>query len=145
MNIKELADRISLKELIDRVSIFGDQKDFNNQVLLFTDDAVSETLAAGTTILKLEGRKIMAEAFRKFLKDYDTVYHFNGQHFLNIAGDKATGTCYCLITLIGNEEGKQMKNTIGAIYEDEYIRADNRWLITKRIGNFDWQDKRELI
>lgn len=144
MNIQELEDRISLKELIDHFSILGDRKDFNNQVQLFTENAVSETFAGGKAILKLEGRKEMAEAFGKFLKDFETVYHFNGQHLVTIDDDNATGTCYCFITLIGNEKGKKMKTTIGAIYEDNYIRINNRWLIARRVGNFDWQEKSEV-
>jgi hypothetical protein len=141
MSNKELEDKIALKELVDHVSILGDRKDFNAQVQLFAENALSETFAGGVSILKLIGRKEMAEAFDKFLKHFETVYHFNGQQIVSVDGDKATGTCYCLITLIGDEDGKKMKTTIGAIYQDDYIRTQDRWLIAKRIGTFDWQDK----
>lgn len=144
MNLKELTDRTSLKELVDNISILGDRKDFNAQVQLFSEDALSETFAGGTSILKLKGRKEMAEAFGNFLKDFDTVYHFNGQQVVTIAGDQASGTCYCLITLIGNENGRKMKTTIGAVYQDSYVRADDRWLVAKRVGDFQWQEKAEL-
>ena len=141
MDLNELKDRIALKELVDRISILGDQKDFENQVQLFSEDAISETIAEGKTVLKLEGRQEMAQAFEKFLQDVETVYHFNGQHLVTIDGDKATGKCYCLIKLISKEEGKALKTTIGATYEDDYIRLKNRWFVAKRIGNFEWQDK----
>ncbi|PBQ30906.1 bile acid 7-alpha-dehydratase [Sphingobacteriaceae bacterium] len=144
MNLKDIEDKISLKELIDNISILGDKKDFNKQVQLFTENAVAETLAGEISILKLEGRKEMEEAFGKFLNDFETVYHFNGQQVVTIDGNNATGTCYCLITLIGREEGKKMKTTIGAIYKDDYVRIENRWLIAKRIGNFNWQEKNEV-
>jgi len=144
MNIKEVEDRISLRELIDNVSILGDRKDFNAQVQLFAENAVSTTIAGGKVILMLKGRKEMAAAFGDFLKDVETIYHFNGQQVVTIEGDQATGTCYCIVTLIGNKDGKHMKTTIGAIYQDDYARIDNRWLIVKRIGNFDWQEKREV-
>jgi hypothetical protein len=87
MKIKELEDRICLKELIDRISILGDKKDFNNQVQLFTEDAISETFAGGNSILKLKGRKEMATAFNEFLKNFETIYHLNGQQVLNLDGD----------------------------------------------------------
>ena len=144
MTIKELQDRISLKELIDKVSILGDQKDFLKQVALFSENAISETISEGKTILKLKGRKEMAEAFSAFLKNFETVYHFNGQQQLTIDNDKATGTVYCLITLIGIENGKKMKTTVGAIYKDDYIREDDRWIIEKRIGHFKWQEKTDF-
>jgi hypothetical protein len=138
MNITELEDRIALKELVDNISILGDKKDFDNQVQLFSENAISETIAEGKTILKLQGRKEMAQAFKTFLQDVEIVYHFNGQHVVTINGDNAIGKCYCLITLIGNENDKKVKTTIGATYADDYIRIDNQWLIAKRVGNFEW-------
>src|SRR6186713_2218764 len=110
INIKELEDRVLLRELVNRVSILGDRKDFHAQVQLFSENAVSETFAGGEAILKLKGRKEMEEAFGNFLSEVETVYHFNGQQVVTINGDTAVGTCYCLITLIGQENGKKMKN-----------------------------------
>ncbi len=144
MDIKEIQDRISLKELIDQVSILGDQKDFQAQVQLFSENAISETISEGKTILQLKGRKEMAEKFEEFLKNCETVYHFNGQQQLTIDGDKAMGTVYCLITLIEIENDQKIKTTIGAIYKDDYIREDNRWLIDKRSGSFEWQEKNKF-
>lgn len=145
VNNKELEDRILLRELVDKVSILGDKKDFNKQVEFFTEDAVSETVSRGKTILKLQGRKNMAVAFEKFLSEIDYVYHFNGQQSIIIDGDNARGTCYCQITLIGNDNGKKMKTSIGAIYEDNYSRVHNKWLIAKRIGTFNWQEKSHFV
>lgn len=144
MNIKELEDRASLKELVDNVSILADKKDVHTQVQLFSENGMSETFVGSTSILKLKGRKEMEEAFRDFLKNFETVYHFNGQQKVTINGDNATGTSYCMVTLIGTENGKKMKTTIGAIYQDDFVRENNHWLIAKRIGNFDWQEKREV-
>lgn len=144
MDIKELEDRVSLRQLIDTISILGDRKDFNAQVQLFAEDAVSETFAEGVSILKLKGRNEMADAFDDFLRNFDTVYHFNGQQVLTINGDKALGTCYCQVTLIGLENNKRVKTKIGAIYKDDYIRVGKRWLIAKRVGTFEWQDKSEV-
>ena len=57
MDIEELKDKIALKELVDRVSTLADKKDFAAQVQLFTEDAVSETIANEVVILQLKGRK----------------------------------------------------------------------------------------
>jgi hypothetical protein len=144
MDIKELENRTLINELVDTVSILGDRKDFQGQVQLFTENAVSETFAGGASILKLKGRKEMEKAFGNFLQGFDTVYHFNGQQIVTIDGDNANGTCYCLVTLIGKENGQKIKTTIGAIYQDDYVRTNKGWLIDKRIGKFDWQEKIEV-
>ena len=144
MNSKELEDISSLKKLVDMISMLGDKKDVHSQVQLFSENAIAETFAGGSLILNLKGRKEMEEAFRDFLKNFETVYHLNGQQTVSINGDNATGTSYCLVTLIGIENGKKMKTTIGVIYQDDFVRENNRWLIAKRIGNFDWQEKCEV-
>lgn len=144
MTNKELTDRVLLRELIDKVSIYADQKDFHSEVQLFSVNGISETYAGGQLVLKLTGRQEMESAFDEFLKKFETVYHFNGPQTLTISGDHATGICYCTVTLIGMENGKKIKTSIGATYQDKYVRENGRWLIAKRIGNFDWQDKTEL-
>src|SRR4051812_8674933 len=120
--MEELKDRMALQKLVDRVSILGDRKDFHEQVKLFSENAISETFADGKEILKLKGRKEIEKAFKGFLSDIETVYHFNGQYDVTINGNTAYGTCYCLITLIGHENGKKIKTTIGAIYQDHYVQ-----------------------
>lgn len=143
-NLHELSDRVALKELVDTFSILADKKDVHTQVQLFTADATSETFIGGNSVSKLTGRKQLEDAFGAFLATFETVYHFNGQQKVNIAGDKAIGTSYCTVTLISTENGKKMKTTIGVVYEDEFVRENGHWLIANRKANFDWQEKREL-
>lgn len=145
MNIKELTDKILLRELVDNISIYGDKKDFDKQLQLFSSDAISETFMNGKSLLKLKGRLEMQAAFAEFLQDYDVVYHFNGQQKLIINEYSATGILYCLITLIGIENDKKIKTSIGATYNDEYIFENGQWFLAKRIGNFHWQDKMEIV
>jgi hypothetical protein len=86
----------------------------------------------------------MEDAFGAFLKNFETVYHFNGQQTVTTNGDKATRVSYCMVILIGVEGGKKMKTSIGVYYQDEYVRENGRWLIAKRRSVFDWEERREL-
>ena len=65
MDTEELKDRIALKELVDRISMLADKKDFAAQVQLFTEDAACETVANGIKVLNLQGREEMATAVNK--------------------------------------------------------------------------------
>lgn len=145
MDKQQLQDRVDLKELVDLVSILSDSGDPEAVVQLFTQDAVSETYSEGKPLLILKGRKKMASAFRDFLKDFETVFHINGQQVVTINGDLATGTSYCMAKLIGTENGRKMQSTIGIKYKDDFIRDNNRWLIARRVGSFEWQEKKEII
>lgn len=140
MGTDEIKDRIALRELVDRVSLLADKKDFAAQVRLFTEDAVSETYSAGKLLLMLQGREQMAGAFADYLKDVETLFHMNGQHVVTIDGHDAAGTSYCSITMVTPSGDQKVKTQILAIYNDTYTRKDDGWRIAKRIGNFILQE-----
>ena len=142
--IREVEDRIALKELADDFSILADKKDVRAQTQLFTANGVVETYRKDVLIAKLNGRKEMEDAFGACRKNFEIVYHFNGQQTVTIKGDKASGVSYCMVTLIGVENGKKMKTSIGVYYQDEYVSENSRWLIAQRRSVFDWEEKREL-
>lgn len=143
-NMKEIEDKLALKELVDTFSVLADKKETNKQTLLFTEDATVESYSDGQQSSSLKGRKQIGETFANFLSLFETVYHINGQQTVTVSGDKASGTSYCLVVLIGEEEGKKIKTTMGVVYDDEYIRQNNQWLIAKRKSNFAWRDRQEL-
>lgn len=142
--IAQIEDRIAIKELVDTFSNLADVKDVPKQVLLFTENAVVESVVNGQPGATLTGRKQIGDSFAGFLRLFDVVYHINGQQTLTLNGDQASGISYCLVTLIGNENGKRMKTTMGVYYHDEYVRQNGQWLIAKRRSNFAWQEKQEL-
>jgi hypothetical protein len=142
--IQQVEDKLALKELVDTFSNLSDVKDVASQVLLFTEGATVQTFVGGNRVANLKGRKEMENAFAPFLARFETVYHFNGQHTVKLNSDKATGELYCTVTLIGMQEGKRMKTTIGVSYKDEYVRESGKWFIANRISNFNWQDSQEI-
>ena len=142
--IQAIEDRMALKNLVDTFSTLADQKETQKQTLLFTEDAVSETFVNGQVVSSLKGRKQIGETFAAFLNNFETVYHINGQQTVMLNGDKATGISYCFVTLIGTENGKKMKTSIGAYYTDEFVRQNGHWLIAHRKATFAWQEKQPL-
>lgn len=143
-SLKEVEDRMALKELVDVFSNLADVKDVEAQVLLFTEDAVVNSYRDGKLMSSLRGRKELADRFGAFLSLFETVYHINGQQTVTLDGDKASGTSYCQVVLIGNENGKKMMNIQGVRYNDEYVRVDGKWLIAERTSHFVWTDRRIL-
>lgn len=140
----ELENVRALRELVDTFSILADQKDVQNQVLLFTENATVDSYIDGQLTSSLTGTKQIGEAFQNFLNLFETVYHMNGQHKVSISGNKAEGTLYCLVDLIASEDGKKIKNSSGVQYNDEYVYESGKWLIAKRTSTFVWQDRKEL-
>ena len=137
-------DKIALKELVALFSVLADKKDTQGQTLLFTENANVTSIIGGNLVSNLTGRKQIGDAFTAFLDKFETVYHLNGQQIVTVNGNNATGISYCLVTLIGDENGKKMKTIFGIHYEDSYLKIKNKWLIDKRKSIFDWQEKQEL-
>ena len=142
--LQQLEDRAALKALVDTFSNLADRKEVQRQTTLFTEDAAVDSYEGTQRISSLKGRKAIGDAFGGYLALFETVYHMNGQQTVEIQGDKATGTSYCLVVLIGMENGKRIKNTAGVIYNDEYVRRGGVWLIAKRDSHFSWRQREEL-
>lgn len=142
--VQLLEDRAALRNVFDTFSNLADHKDVKGQLPLFTPDATVESYRNGKLMSSLKGREQIGQTFSAFLALFDTVYHQNGQQTVEIQGNQAKGVAYCLVVLIGKENGKTYKNTSGVIYNDEYVRQGHKWLIAKRVSNFVWQQREEL-
>jgi hypothetical protein len=142
--IEELENVRALRELVDNFSLLADQKEVWKQTELFTKDAKVDSYANGTLVSSLKGIEQIGKAFESFLANFETVYHINGQHVVEINGDKAEGTLYCRVDLISSENGKKINNASAVSYKDEYVYEDGQWLIAKRTSNFVWNDRQEL-
>ncbi len=142
--IAALEDRAAIKQLVDTFSVLADQKETQKQTLLFTEDAQLDTYTNGQVTSSLRGREQIGAAFARFLSGFDTVYHANAQLDLALNGDTASGTSYCLVTLIGPENGKRMKTSILVYYNDKYVRTGGKWLIAQRTSNFVLREQEEV-
>lgn len=142
--IQVLEDKIAIKAVVDAFSNLADQKDMATQSLLFTEDAVVDTYFEGQLFASLKSRKEITETFTAFMANFETSYHINGQHTAEIDGDRATGVHYCLVVLVNTVDGKKTRNTNGVYYNDEYVRQDGKWLISKRTSYFTWRDQQAI-
>lgn len=141
--LQEIEDRLALKALVDEFSVLADKKDIAAQMQLFTEDAKVESVSNGQSTV-LSGKKQIGDAFGGFLSLFEVVYHINGQQTVTITGDKASGIAYCSVSLIGMQNGKRMKNDMGVIYNDEYVKVNGKWLIAKRKSNFTWSNSQAM-
>ena len=142
--LRELADRMALKNLVDTFANLSDTKEVEKQVLLFTDSAEVTSYRGSQMSSHLKGRKELAARFKAFLDKFEVVYHINGQQTVKIDGDKASGIAYCQVVLVNMENGRKIITTQGVRYKDEYVCQNGKWLINKRISHFEWTNKQYL-
>lgn len=142
--LKLVEDKLAIKELVDRFSNLADLKDVQAQTLLFTEEAKVDTWVGGKLVSSVSGRSAIGKAFGDFLDRFRTVYHLNGQLTLEVDGERATGTSYCQVTLIGEEERRSVMTAIGVRYRDSYVCRAGEWLIDGRVSDFCWRERREF-
>ncbi len=142
--MNRIEDRLELKELVDVFSNLADIKDIAAQVELFVEEANVKSYRDNELVSDLTGKEALFNAFTNFLGLFDTVYHINGQQTLEFDRDTAKGVSYCQVVLIGTFEGKRIMSTQGVRYNDEYVKANNKWLIQNRVSYFMWSDEKEM-
>ena len=142
--IQAIEDKTAIKALVDKFANFADLREMAPQALLFTEDAVVDTYFEGQLFASLKGRKEIQETFTAFMSGFEVSYHINGQHTAEIAGDRATAVHYCLVVLVNTVDGVKTRNANGVYYNDEYVRQDGQWLISKRTSYFTWRDQQAM-
>lgn len=144
--IQQIEDQTAIKRVVDVFANLADVKDIKTQMTLFTEDATVETYFGDTLFASMRGREEISNVFSSFIANFSALYHMNGQFTVDIDGDKASSTHYCLVVLISEDAaGKAYKNLNGIIYKDEYRRVEGQWLISKRVANFTWRDLSDLV
>lgn len=143
----EILERISIlehKEAIQKLTLSylaaADRKDHVAIASHFTPDGVLKSIMDEQTIV-LEGTQGISEGFAKILAPISKAYHLAGQLLIELQGDTATGTSYTFVTLVGTMNSQQYVRKIWAIYKDEYIKQNNRWLINNRIATIVCEEK----
>ena len=141
--LQEAQDKEEIRNLVDQFSNLADEKNPDAQMELFTSDAeVTITMNGESRTMDYDQTE---EAFTRVLTNTDSLYHMNGQVSLEVNGDTATGTVYCRVVLVDeNEDGVKMETDEGVIYHDEYVKQDGKWLIARRNSNFIYQDIKPL-
>lgn len=143
--IATIEDKTAIKNVVDVFSNLADTKEIDQQVLLFTEDAIVESFFNGEKISSLKGRTQLKETFSAFLSNFHTVYHQNGQQTIDeLTENTAKATSYCQVILVGVQGGKQTKTTMYTIYKDEFVKQNGQWLIKNRQSNFMWREVKEV-
>ncbi|WP_319226614.1 nuclear transport factor 2 family protein [Draconibacterium orientale] len=142
--VNAIEDKMAIKEVVDVFSNLADTKEIDKQVLLFTEDGVVESITNGQSNV-LKGREQLKQAFSGFLSNFQIVYHQKGQQTIDeLTENTAKTTSYCRVILVGELDGKQMKTTLYTIYNDSFVKQDDKWLIAHRTSNFVWREVEEV-
>jgi ketosteroid isomerase-like protein len=126
MDLREIADRLALRELVDRYARIPDQRDFALVDRVFSDDAV--LVGPG---FELRGREQIRSGMRG-IERYAATLHAMHNHLVEIEGDHAEGETVCTASHLHEVEGRKVKLDWGIRYRDRYRRERLGWRIVHR-------------
>jgi ketosteroid isomerase-like protein len=146
LSVPQLADRLSIRELVDAYAYCADRRDATGQMALFTEDAdflVYMDSRSASPTQHLRGRAALAPVFDE-LNTYVTTMHFNGQSTVVLDGDHASGVTYCLAHHV-KADGSARSLMVAAIrYLDSFVKRDGAWFFRERKLMVDWIETRPL-
>ena len=143
----EAADRLAIRELVERYAHCADRRDAKGQMALFAADThfvVYLNAKDPKPSQELHSREALAPVFAD-LNQYQATTHFVGQSTIfTLTGDRATGEAYCLAHHITVNGGKRRLMLASLRYYDAFVKRDGAWLFAERLLYVDWVDERAL-
>jgi ketosteroid isomerase-like protein len=146
ISVREVAERLAIRELVDAYSFCADRRDAAGQMALFTEDTdflVYMDSRNPSPTQQIRGRAALAPVFDE-LNTYEATLHFNGQSTTALDGDHASGVTYCLAHHV-KVDGPARSLMIAAIrYLDTFVKRDGTWFFSQRKLMVDWTETRPL-
>jgi hypothetical protein len=146
MDLRELAAREGIRDLVARYSKWGDAGRLDELVDLFVADAVLEFRGKGGAVVH-SGRPAIREAFEQFSADFAArgsgerparIYHSVTSHVIDVVDEEnATGDAY--VSVIGRQGLLEWGS-----YQDRYVRTSEGWRFAARRARLDATADRQL-
>ncbi len=143
-SLREMGDRLAIRQLIDGYAHCADRRDATGQMALFTTDTVFQVFMDGKAAeptFVIHGRDGLAPVFAD-LNQYQATTHFNGQSTVELAGDHGTGESYCIAHHLSVKDGQRTLMVASLRYLDKFVKQDGSWLFAERKLLVDWTDTR---
>jgi 3-phenylpropionate/cinnamic acid dioxygenase small subunit len=133
----EIADRLAITDVLHRYAWAIDDKDWAGLDEVFTPDA---WLDYSSNPGGFAGPYAEARAWLESVMQYfPTTQHLMSNSSIELAGDRATAK-----TMVHNPQGARTRDAhlhmffVGARYDDELVRVEAGWRISKRVETLLW-------
>jgi hypothetical protein len=142
----DTADRIALRDLVERYALAVDARDIDTVVHLFTEDGVMLShLMPGTegTPLERRGHEQLRRALELGLGQYKRTTHVIGGQVIEFEGDESVGAVECLAHHVyGTDEGDDRLLIMAIRYHDRYTQREGPWRFAERRLRLEWREDR---
>ncbi|RZJ69229.1 nuclear transport factor 2 family protein [Flavobacterium sp.] len=144
MTLEILKTKEELRNLIDAYAYLGDDWKIANVMQLFVPEATYTVFMNGVQIAQTTGTDNLEKEFSAHASAVKSYFTLNGQHTVEIDGEKASGISYAQLKMVRETQDGLVLSDYSVRYEDNYVRRDGKWLIAERIGHFLIVESRKL-
>jgi len=130
-----LADRLCIRETLERYFHGLDSRDEDELAACFADDAVATHHKGSDTEFTLSGGREIARYFCTLMRKYAASHHTASNAVIRVAGDTASADTFATVHIVS---GEQMR-VRGIRYLDDLVRKDGGWRIRGRTHIPLWQ------
>ncbi|OCC22816.1 hypothetical protein MB02_15555 [Croceicoccus estronivorus] len=135
MDLREVADRLEINEVIARYCHALDLKDWPAFRALFTEDAALDFTAFDGP----KGGVSDVEAFlRPIVESLAGTQHMTSAVMIDLDGDEASARSAAIVPMTANEGGVEKTMFNGLWYEDKLVRTPSGWRFRERTQVRGW-------
>jgi len=146
LTLEQMNDEQEIRDLVNQFAVLADDKNAAAQGELFLPEGTLEfQMGIDGEIHHIIGREALVKAFASTIEPCKAVYHIDGQHLITLHGDEASGTAYCVATLVNEKDGREIATVNDVRYSDEYRKIDGRWYISRRRTTFVLSESHEFL
>ncbi|MGD9792302.1 MAG: nuclear transport factor 2 family protein [Acidimicrobiia bacterium] len=135
MDLREISDRLEIRELMDRYAMACDSKNWDAYRTIYAPDAIIDYTEFGGG---RGGIDTTLEWLSAGLGPFAGLHHNLTTHYCEIDGDTAKAITYWLAyQTLPDGSGGEFIMECGGYYKDRLVRTD-RWLISERVDVGTW-------
>lgn len=128
-NIHDVADRLAIREIIERYSSALTRYSWEEMASTFHVDAV--WMVAPPFNLEFTTRQDIQDGIRSLVSGFDFLVQMTHSMVIDLDGDRASAIT--VITETGRNSADKSAVYMHGTYHDEIARIDGRWQFTKRV------------
>jgi len=132
LSLEEISDRLEIQQLLVDYSTAIDNRRFDDLDAVFTADAYIDYRAMGG----IDGQYPEVKAWlAEVLPNFPAYSHMLGNLSITFSGDTAKSRVICFNPMVlgGSEGTDQQVLFCGLWYDDEFIRSEAGWRMTRRV------------
>jgi SnoaL-like domain len=138
----DAADRLALRDLVDRYGLAIDERDISALAAMFIEDGRLTGFVSSHTApdYDFHGRDEIRGLSERWI--FPQTFHHVGNVILQPSGTGATGKVYCLAHHLVPDDRALVDRMLVVTYDDRYEREGGEWKLAARVLRRLWTEDR---